>query len=358
MATARRLSRPPVIRLTYRASLATAFTSGTTGIRAPPCSPPGDLPYVHQSEYSAATSFVSSAGASATVDVIIMLGTNDSKSYNWMVSGGTRAGLFQTDLAALVDHFAGLSTHPLVYLALPPRAFQNTYGISGTIIHDQMLPIIKQVAATKNLPVIDVDTPTAGHSELFPDGVHPNDAGYRLLAQVMHDGLLASSSGAGGAGGGGGGANGGSGGANGGATGGRAGGSGGGAPGRQAAKAVRRPADWAAAPAQPAGKRRQEPEGPRRERARVRAGTTGGTNVTGSGNTTGSGGTAATGAAGRGGTTAAGGTTAGTGSQSDSGGCSFGIGDAASGELASLGFTLSMMLAMARRRRGAPDRRR
>jgi hypothetical protein len=76
-----------------------------------------------------------------------------------------------------------------VYLALPPRAFANTYGISGTIIHDQMLPLIQQVAAAKEVPVIDVDTPTAPHPELFPDGVHPNDTGYALVAQVMYDGL-------------------------------------------------------------------------------------------------------------------------------------------------------------------------
>src|SRR6185295_7772905 len=36
----------------------------------------GDLPYINQSEYTAATTFVSGAGASAVVDVIIMLGTN------------------------------------------------------------------------------------------------------------------------------------------------------------------------------------------------------------------------------------------------------------------------------------------
>jgi hypothetical protein len=42
----------------------------------------GDLPYQLQPEYTSATSFVSGAGATATVDVIIMLGTNDSKDYN------------------------------------------------------------------------------------------------------------------------------------------------------------------------------------------------------------------------------------------------------------------------------------
>lgn len=161
----------------------------------------GDLPYQQQSEYTAATSFASGAGSSAVVDVIIMLGTNDSKPYNWTVGSSTRAEQFRKDCAAMVDHFSQLATHPAVYLALPPRAYANSYQISGTVIHDQILPIIKQVAADKGVSVIDIDTPTAGHPEYFPDGVHPNDAGYKILAQAMHDGLLASSGGAGGGGG-------------------------------------------------------------------------------------------------------------------------------------------------------------
>jgi MYXO-CTERM domain-containing protein len=163
----------------------------------------GDLPYQTVTEYTAATTFVSGAGATAVVDVIIMLGTNDSKSYNWMVGTGTRAQQFVTDCGAMVDHFASLPTHPVVYLAFPPRAFANTYGISGTIIHDQILPLIQQVATAKGVPIIDVDTPTASLSNLFPDGVHPNDTGYALVAQVMHDGLLAprGTGGQGGAGG-------------------------------------------------------------------------------------------------------------------------------------------------------------
>src|SRR5450631_4032636 len=160
----------------------------------------GDLPYQTLSEYTAATTFVSGAGATAVVDVVIMLGTNDSKSYNWMVGTGTRAQQFVTDCGAMVDHFASLPTHPVVYLAFPPRAFANTYGISGTIIHDQILPLIQQVATAKGVPIIDVDTPTAGLSNLFPDGVHPNDTGYGVVAQTIYQGLLAAV-GTGGAGG-------------------------------------------------------------------------------------------------------------------------------------------------------------
>jgi acyl-CoA thioesterase-1 len=162
----------------------------------------GDLPYTQQSEYTAATTFVSNAGAAASVDVVIMLGTNDSKSYNWTTGTGTRAAQFRSDCGALVDHFANLSTHPQVFLVLPPQVYANSFGIDGTVIDNQLIPIIQQVAAAKGVPVIDLNTPTMGHPELFSDGVHPTDAGYRLVAQLIHDGLLApSGGGAGGPGG-------------------------------------------------------------------------------------------------------------------------------------------------------------
>jgi len=151
----------------------------------------GNTPYVKQSEYTSATSFVSGAGSNAVVDVIIMLGTNDSKPVNWNASGGgTEATQFMTDCGKLVDHFASLATHPVVYLALPPAAFTNSYTIDGTVIKDQIIPILKQVAMQKGLPTIDVQTPTASVPKDFGDGVHPNDTGYVLVAKTMHDGLL------------------------------------------------------------------------------------------------------------------------------------------------------------------------
>jgi lysophospholipase L1-like esterase len=161
----------------------------------------GDLPYINQSEYTAATTFVSGAGSTAVVDVILMLGTNDSKPANWMSGSSTRAAQFMTDLAAMVDHFTTLSTHPVVYLALPPAIYTNTFGISESVTFNQIDPIIQQVATQKGMPIIDVHTPTSGHAEYFSDGVHPTDAGYTIVAQIMHDGLLRPVTGAGGAGG-------------------------------------------------------------------------------------------------------------------------------------------------------------
>jgi len=135
----------------------------------------GDLPYINQTEYTAATNFVAGAGANgSTVDVIIMLGTNDSKSYNWSPqAGSTRAQQFMTDLAAMVDHFTNTVPRPVVYLALPPAIYTNSFGIVESVTANEIGPIIRQVAMQKGMPIIDVHTPTTGHPDYFSDGVHP-----------------------------------------------------------------------------------------------------------------------------------------------------------------------------------------
>ncbi len=151
----------------------------------------GDIPYVQQEEYAAATAFVANAGPGSLVDVVIMLGTNDSKPWNWQHDGGDSASRFAADSAAMIDHFASLPTHPVVYLALPPAAFPNSFGIRGDVIRDQIVPILDRVARQKGAPVIDINTPTAALPNDFVDAVHPGDTGYELIAQLMYRGLLA-----------------------------------------------------------------------------------------------------------------------------------------------------------------------
>ena len=116
----------------------------------------GDLPWTtadQAAEYNAANMFISGAGGSAVVDVIIMLGTNDSKSYNWMTSdGGTHAAQYAIDLGNLVDHFTNLSTHPVVYLALPAAIYTNSFGISESVTHNEIAPIIDDYWARDKFP--------------------------------------------------------------------------------------------------------------------------------------------------------------------------------------------------------------
>ncbi len=171
----------------------------------------GDLPYQDQPEYQGATDFVKGAGATAVVDVVIMLGTNDSKPQNWTPTGKPKNDQqYLTDYRAMVEHFTALTPKPEVFLALPlSTGMAPCCAISGTVIHDDVLPLIKQLAKEKSLPIIDLNTPTSNHPEYFGDGVHPNDAAYMIVANIFHDGLqqdLALTGGAGGGGAGGGGA--------------------------------------------------------------------------------------------------------------------------------------------------------
>jgi lysophospholipase L1-like esterase len=150
----------------------------------------GDKPYIKQAEYTGATDFVSNAGAAAVVSVVIILGANDSKPYNWDPAAGKNDQQYLKDYRAMVDHFAGLSTKPTIYVAYPLATGTNPCcDIRGNVIHDEQLPLIEQLAMEKHLPIIDLNTPTTGHPEYFGDGVHPNDAGYLVLANLVKKGL-------------------------------------------------------------------------------------------------------------------------------------------------------------------------
>ncbi|HXK17957.1 MAG TPA: GDSL-type esterase/lipase family protein [Polyangiaceae bacterium] len=151
----------------------------------------GDNPYVLVTEYTKATDFVSGAGAGAVVSVIIMLGTNDSKPFNWEPAGKPKNDQqYAADYRTLIDHFTSLSTKPVVYVAYPLATGTNPCcSIRGDVIHDQELPLIKQVATEKRVPIIDLNTDTLNHPEYFGDGVHPTDAGYVVMTNLVKKGI-------------------------------------------------------------------------------------------------------------------------------------------------------------------------
>lgn len=160
--------------------------SGATMLSAPY----GDKPYALEQKYAESTKFVQDAGAQAVVSVIIILGANDSKPYNWDPASGKNDQQFKKDYLALVDHYLGLTPKPVVYVGYPlATGMSPCCGIRGDVIHDQQMPIIKQVAMDKHLPIIDLNTGTTGHPEYFDDGVHPNDGGYAVMAGLVKAGL-------------------------------------------------------------------------------------------------------------------------------------------------------------------------
>ena len=137
----------------------------------------GNMPYVSQAN------FQSSSVAQPNI-VVIMLGTNDSKPVNW-----ANKAQFEADTTAMVTHYASLASKPQVYLCLPCPATTNGFTISGSVIQNEIIPILRTVAANTNTPLIDVFTAMSGNPALFSDGVHPNDGGYNVLAHAVFNAL-------------------------------------------------------------------------------------------------------------------------------------------------------------------------
>ncbi|MFA5057503.1 MAG: GDSL-type esterase/lipase family protein [Opitutaceae bacterium] len=128
--------------------------------------------------------------------VVIALGTNDSKHPgdgsldsadapdNW-----AHRGEFVPDYEALIVRFRQANPAAKIYVCLPPPAFPGRWGINGRTIHDEIIPLIRQVAQKTQTDVIDLYTPFEGRGARFGDSVHPDAEGARMLATVVYRAL-------------------------------------------------------------------------------------------------------------------------------------------------------------------------
>ncbi len=120
--------------------------------------------------------------------VVIMLGTNDSKSANW------NAGSFNADYRALIADYQSLPTHPAVYICLiPPVYIPNAFGstFDPVFIQNTVVPAIQTIASQAVVPSIDNNSPLLDHPEDFTDGVHPNVQGAAIIASTVQAAVTA-----------------------------------------------------------------------------------------------------------------------------------------------------------------------
>ena len=113
--------------------------------------------------------------------VVIKLGTNDSKPQNWKFSAD-----YANDLRALVAHFRQLPSKPQIWLCKPVPVARTRWGINEKTVKGEVIPLIEKVAQQEKLPIIDLFSALENHRELFPDGVHPNAAGAKIIATTVH----------------------------------------------------------------------------------------------------------------------------------------------------------------------------
>lgn len=121
--------------------------------------------------------------------VIIKLGTNDTKSQNWVYKNE-----FYSDYIDLINEFRKGKVKPQILISRPCPVYQTAWGIRDSILK-LLIPIIDSVKETAKTDFIDFNTPMLDHASWFPDGVHPNAAGYSFMAQVAKDAILNSAAG-------------------------------------------------------------------------------------------------------------------------------------------------------------------
>lgn len=138
----------------------------------------GDKPYKKQKSFTDAVAFAADI-------VVIKLGTNDSKPQNWSKKEG-----FVPSTKSLVEAFQKANPKAKIYLCFPvPVIAQGNYGINNEKVKGEIIPLIKQTAEEMRLPIIDLYAALDGKPELFPDRVHPNDAGATLIAKAVFEAI-------------------------------------------------------------------------------------------------------------------------------------------------------------------------
>ena len=170
----------------YPAQLQTALGTGylvsNYGLRNATAAATGDLPYIQSEQYKESLK-------SKPDIVILMLGTNDTKTYNWNPED-YRAGLME-----LVRSYQNLESQPKVYLMRSPYCFSidgkehAEYEVQETIVNGELGDIIASVAKETEVDVIDLYSVTEGKENLYTDGIHFKAKGYTLITDAVLDAI-------------------------------------------------------------------------------------------------------------------------------------------------------------------------
>jgi lysophospholipase L1-like esterase len=150
-------------------SVMNAGVSGRTLMKS------GDYPIWNEQKFKDGLTFLPDI-------VTISLGTNDTKPWNW----DAHKGEFIRDYKAMIDTFRSLASHPAVWLCLPPPSFSDGFSIRDSVINADIIPMIRQIELDKNCQLIDFNVLMKSHSDLVPDGIHPNMIGYRMMAEYIY----------------------------------------------------------------------------------------------------------------------------------------------------------------------------
>ena len=133
----------------------------------------GDRPYWKQDAYKKALEFNPHV-------VVIKLGTNDSKPINWKYKDE-----YVSDYIDLIKQFQELEAKPKIWICYPVPAYPARWGITDKVMTEEIMPLIDEIANKTDLPIIDLHTTLSDKAQMFPDLIHPNAEGAKLMAEAI-----------------------------------------------------------------------------------------------------------------------------------------------------------------------------
>ncbi len=153
----------------------TKYAVGNFGVGGTMVTLKSETPYMNTTAFQNALEYKANI-------VIIMLGTNDAQpgvhQYN---------GSFVRDYKQLINAFQTLESNPKIWIVLPPPIFDSQSGkTSPDYLEETVIPAIRQTANETNLSIIDVHSALSDYSSYFPDGMHPNSDGAKLIADEIY----------------------------------------------------------------------------------------------------------------------------------------------------------------------------
>ena len=179
------------LQMTYPARLGrwlgTNYEVRNFGVSATTLLHRGDFPYIGRPDYTNALAFKADV-------VVIDFGANDSKHPGDGSLDATNAVNnwqhkvdFIGDYKEMIAAFRNANPAAKIFICDPTPDFPGRWGINDKTIRDELMPMIRIVAEETGASVIDLHAALAGKADLFPDTVHPNDEGARLMAaEVFH----------------------------------------------------------------------------------------------------------------------------------------------------------------------------
>jgi lysophospholipase L1-like esterase len=134
----------------------------------------GDYPYWNEPQFQQVKDFRPDV-------VVIKLGTNDSKPQNWAHKAD-----FVKDYLDLIAEFRDhMPADGKVYAIIPVPVTRVNFGINPEVMNNEQRLMLMEIIQKSGAEAIDLYTPLMNRTELLPDGVHPNNEGLKIMAEVV-----------------------------------------------------------------------------------------------------------------------------------------------------------------------------